>query len=108
MSSLPHTQTGPALFKKWNVDPTQGLAATQVLENRKLFGDNGTLPRLLASGLGKESLRSFWTRCASVLPDDPPTPLWELILEQFKDQLVIILLAAAGISFVSWSLSSAS
>lgn len=34
------------------------------------------------------------------LPEDPSTPIWELILEQFKDQLVLILLASAVVSFV--------
>ncbi|KAG6013194.1 hypothetical protein E4U54_006996 [Claviceps lovelessii] len=44
-----------------------------------------------------EELRSKYGRNA--IPEEPPTPLWELILEQFKDQLVIILLGSAAVSF---------
>ncbi|KAK4966999.1 hypothetical protein LTR66_011999, partial [Elasticomyces elasticus] len=52
---------------------------------------------------GLSDRRVAWSReqyGRNALPEDPPTPLWELILEQFKDQLVIILLGSAAVSFV--------
>ncbi|CCG83475.1 Calcium-transporting ATPase sarcoplasmic/endoplasmic reticulum type [Taphrina deformans PYCC 5710] len=70
-----YTRSTEAVLKAFSVDKNQGLTATQAAEHREKYGRN-------------------------VMPDDPPTPLWELILEQFKDKLVIILLAAAGISLV--------
>ncbi|SCZ97430.1 BZ3500_MvSof-1268-A1-R1_Chr4-2g07209 [Microbotryum saponariae] len=63
------------VLQQYDITAASGLSSQQVLQNRKLFGEN-------------------------VLPQEDPTPLWELILEQFKDQLVLILLASAAVSFV--------
>ncbi|KAI8146711.1 SERCA-type calcium-translocating P-type ATPase [Fennellomyces sp. T-0311] len=59
----------------FEVDPNVGLNEPQVTKLRQKHGRNE-------------------------LPEEEPTPLWQLILEQFQDQLVLILLAAAIISFV--------
>ncbi|KAE8138012.1 hypothetical protein BDV38DRAFT_76126 [Aspergillus pseudotamarii] len=53
------------------------------------------------SGLSQEqALKSRQKHGPNALAEDPPTPLWELILEQFKDQLVLILLGSAALSFI--------
>ncbi|KAB8230689.1 calcium-transporting ATPase [Aspergillus alliaceus] len=53
------------------------------------------------SGLSQEQVsKSRLKYGLNALAEDPPTPLWELILEQFKDQLVLILLGSAALSFV--------
>ncbi|RYP56185.1 hypothetical protein DL769_009951 [Monosporascus sp. CRB-8-3] len=65
----------PDVLGHFGVDPKSGLTDEQVVKLRGKHGRN-------------------------VIPEEPPTPLWELILEQFKDQLVIILLGSAAISFV--------
>ena len=63
------------VLKQFRVTEEAGLSSIQVAESREKYGSNS-------------------------LPEDPPTPLWQLVLEQFKDQLVIILLGSAAISFV--------
>lgn len=60
-------------IKLFNVNPERGLSAAQVEKYRREHGRNE-------------------------LPEDESTPLWKMILEQFKDNLVIILLAAAAVS----------
>lgn len=54
----------------------------------------GSLPRRKPPGTRNAD------RSRQAIAEEPPTPLWELILEQFKDQLVLILLGSAAVSFV--------
>ncbi|EJD53048.1 calcium-transporting ATPase [Auricularia subglabra TFB-10046 SS5] len=63
------------VLSHFSVNPATGLTTAHVAKNAELYGKNE-------------------------LPEEEGTPLWELILEQFKDQLVLILLASAVISFV--------
>ncbi|KWU41721.1 calcium-transporting ATPase [Rhodotorula sp. JG-1b] len=75
MATLAHTKMPEQLAKEFHVNLSTGLSAAQAAEHQQKYGKN-------------------------VLPDEPSPPLWKLILEQFKDQLVLILLASAGISLV--------
>ncbi|KAJ2559563.1 hypothetical protein EV175_000286 [Coemansia sp. RSA 1933] len=64
----------------------------QVLDNLHVASDEG---------LTTSQVHERQDKCGrNVLPEDPPTPLWELIVEQFQDQLVIILLGSALVSLV--------
>ncbi|KAF9583894.1 hypothetical protein BGW38_008182 [Lunasporangiospora selenospora] len=56
-----------------------------ILDHFKVDIDRGLSPSQVHAGLEKYGKNE--------LPEEDPTPLWEMILEQFKDQLVIILLA---------------
>ncbi|KAF8892581.1 Ca-transporting ATPase [Infundibulicybe gibba] len=71
----PWTKSPEEILAHFNVDPDRGLSNDQAAKHAEIYGKNE-------------------------LPEEPSTPLWELILEQFKDQLVLILLASAVISFV--------
>ncbi|KAK1914728.1 hypothetical protein P3342_010717 [Pyrenophora teres f. teres] len=70
-----YTKSPAEALRHFQVEEQKGLSAQQVKSAREQYGRNA-------------------------LPEDPPTPIWELILEQFKDQLVIILLGSAAVSFV--------
>ncbi|KAI0019550.1 calcium-transporting ATPase sarcoplasmic/endoplasmic reticulum type [Xylariomycetidae sp. FL0641] len=64
-----------AVLGHFGVDAAAGLTDEQVIDLRTKHGKNA-------------------------IPEEPPTPLWELVLEQFKDQLVLILLGSAAVSFI--------
>ncbi|KAJ1797485.1 hypothetical protein LPJ59_003111 [Coemansia sp. RSA 2399] len=70
-----YSATTQQVLDNLHVISEQGLTTSQVHERQEKYGRNE-------------------------LPEDPPTPLWELIVEQFQDQLVIILLGSAVVSLV--------
>lgn len=72
----PAAMDAAAVAKALSVRPDYGLSADEVKERREQFGINE-------------------------LPSEPPTPFWKLVLAQFEDTLVRILLLAAMISFVA-------
>ncbi|CAL1704224.1 unnamed protein product [Somion occarium] len=89
----PWTKTPEEILQHFSVDPARGLSSELAAKHAEIYGKNGM-----------SSLSSKDTRVQHVviveLPEEPSTPLWELILEQFKDQLVLILLASAIVSFL--------
>lgn len=74
------------------------------MENSFLYSPADALDHFDVSehkGLSHDAvLKSRQKHGPNALAEDPPTPMWELILEQFKDQLVLILLGSAAVSFV--------
>ncbi|KAG4391963.1 hypothetical protein GLYMA_04G046700v4 [Glycine max] len=65
----------PEVLDFFGVDPTKGLSDAEVVQHARLYGKN-------------------------VLAEDQRVPFWKMVLKQFDDLLVKILIAAALISFI--------
>ncbi|KAF2149818.1 calcium transporter ATPase [Myriangium duriaei CBS 260.36] len=67
-------------------------STSDVLAHFQVSEQTGLSESAVAASLAKHG--------KNAIPEEPPTPIWELILDQFKDQLVLILLGSAAVSFV--------
>ena len=69
----PYLLTPSEIVQRFQVDSRLGLTEAEVLRRRSMFGSN-------------------------VIFEEPEPPLWHLLLAQFKDVMIIVLLVAAVIS----------
>ncbi|KAK3566171.1 hypothetical protein QTP86_028438 [Hemibagrus guttatus] len=74
-----HIKSVEEVYSYFNVNESTGLSLDQVKRQKEKWGPNGTMFIVFSCPLGKS--------------------LWELVIEQFEDLLVRILLLAACISF---------
>ncbi|PSC71819.1 calcium-transporting ATPase endoplasmic reticulum-type [Micractinium conductrix] len=74
-ASAAYTQTVEAVLGHYGTDPRAGLSAAQVLDARRRHGSNELAP-------------------------EPGTPFWRLVLKQFDDLLVKILIVAAVVDLL--------
>lgn len=69
-----YTRTATEVLDFFGVDPSKGLIDSQVADHGRMYGRN-------------------------VLPQEKSTPFWKLVIKQFDDLLVKILIVAALVSF---------
>ncbi len=77
-----HSAPPEQVLQQLQVDPAQGLSEQEARSRRQRHG-------------------------ANQLMEKPPTPLWRLLLRQFKSLLILILIGAAGLSWAIGDLMDA-
>ncbi|MCA9781441.1 MAG: cation-translocating P-type ATPase, partial [Candidatus Eremiobacteraeota bacterium] len=78
----PYTVDADELIKLLETDPSNGLTGQEVEKRREQFGPNQ-------------------------FQESKPISPWAILVNQFKDLMVLILLIATGIAFGSWWLEGA-